>query len=309
MNKTTAFVFPGQGAQFVGMGRDVFDQYPIAKTAFQTADEVLDFPLSRLIFEGPEEELRLTKNAQPALVAVAYALLAVARESVVSLPTPRFVAGHSLGEYTALAAAGVVCFADSVYLARERGRLMYEAGLARPGTMAAIIGMDEAPLAQVCRETGVWIANINSPGQIVISGEIDNINNAAILAKERGAVKAITLQVSGAFHTPLMEPAVAGMETAIAKTSFSVPICPVVGNTTAHPLTTADQIQKELIDQLCNCIRWQQSVTYMIGEGIDTHYEFGPGKVLAGLARRIDKQISTVNIGDAVGIQGLVSGA
>jgi [acyl-carrier-protein] S-malonyltransferase len=294
-----AYVFPGQGAQWVGMGRDLYHNFDSAKAVFEQADEALGFPISQLCFEGPEDELRQTINAQPAIVTISFACLEATRSMNAGLPPASFVAGHSLGEYTALAAAGVLDFATTVYLARERGRLMHEAGQITPGGMVAIIGLDEPALADVCEQTGTHIANINCPGQIVISGAEDNLNQATDLAKARGAYRAIPLQVSGAFHTTLMQPAVDGMAEIIATLSFTEPAIPIIGNTTAQPLTTAESVKQELLEQLCNCIQWQRSVEYMAGDGVSTFIELGPGRVLAGLIKRIDKNVKILNIGDA----------
>ncbi|MFC1862132.1 ACP S-malonyltransferase [Chloroflexota bacterium] len=301
-----AYVFPGQGSQWVGMGRDLYDNLDSAKAIFQEADEVLRLPLSRLCFDGPEDELRLTINAQPALVAISFACLEATHEmSSGSLPTPAFVAGHSLGEYTALAAANVLDFATTVYLARERGRLMHEAGLKRPGGMVAIMGLDEASLAEVCNETDTRIANFNCPGQLIISGAMDNLTKATDLAKAKGASRAIPLPVSGAFHTPLMQPAVDGMSEIIATLDFQDPAIPIIANTTAKPLTTADEVKAELVAQLCNGVQWQRSIEYMSDNGVSTFIEIGPGKVLSGLIKRINKNATTVNIGDAEAIKNL----
>jgi len=298
-----AYVFPGQGSQWVGMGRDLYEDFEAAKTVFDQADEALGFALPRLCFDGPEDELRQTVNAQPAIVTTSFACLEASREAGVTLPPARFVAGHSLGEYTALAAAGVLDFANIVSLARERGRLMHEAGQLTPGGMAAIIGLDETPLAELCAETGAQIANINCPGQIVISGAEENLNQAVELAKSRGAHRVIPLQVSGAFHTPLMQPAVDGMAKAIAELEFNDPTTPIIGNTTARPLTTAQAVKEELLNQLCNCVQWQRSVEYMIADGVSAFIEIGPGKVLAGLVKRIDRNVKIFNIGDAESVR------
>ena len=244
-----AYVFPGQGAQAVGMGRDLYEAFPAARAVFDEADAALGFALSALCFEGPAEELTRTINAQPALLTTSYACLAAARETG-ALPAADFVAGHSLGEYTALAAAGALSFGDAVRLARERGRLMHEAGLLQPGTMAAILGLDEGVLAEICRETGTVIANFNCPGQLVISGGVDSVARTVELAAARGASRTVTLQVSGAFHSPLMQPAVEGMKAALAAVAFRDAAVPVIANVTARPVTQADDIRRELLDQL-----------------------------------------------------------
>jgi [acyl-carrier-protein] S-malonyltransferase len=294
-----AWVFPGQGSQSVGMGRDLFDNVKSARAVFEQADKTLGISLTKLCFEGPEDELRQTINAQPALVTDAFACLAAARELKSSnLPQPAFVAGHSLGEYTALAAAGVVDFATAVRLARERGRLMHEAGQKQPGGMAAILGMDETKLAAVCKESDTVMANINSPGQIVISGGAENITKAMALATAAGASRAIPLQVSGAFHSPLMAPAVEGMVKYLEATKFNNPSIPIIANVTAMPLTSVEDVKKELRLQLTSPVQWQRSVEYMVSQGVTTFIEIGPGKVLTGLIRRINKEAKTVNLGD-----------
>jgi len=301
-----AYVFPGQASQKVGMGRDLYDNFDLAKAVFDQADATLGFSLSRLCFEGPEDELHQTINTQPALVTVSFACLKAAQDIGGSgLPAPSFVAGHSLGEYTALAAAGVLDFTTAVYLARERGRLMYEAGLKNPGGMVAVIGFDEALLAEVCAETDTLIANINCPGQLVISGARENLARAADLAKARGAHRVVPLSVSGAFHTPLMQPAVDGMSEVIPPLDFHEPLIPIVANTTAQPVTIAEQVKAELINQLCHSVQWQRSIEYMIDDGVSTFIEIGPGRVLSGLIRRINRDVKTLNIGDMQAIKDL----
>jgi [acyl-carrier-protein] S-malonyltransferase len=223
------------------------------------------------------------------------------------LPPPAFVAGHSLGEYTALAAANVLDFPTVVYLTRERGRLMYEAGLRKPGGMVAIIGLDEALLAEVCAQTGTWMANINCPGQLVISGAKENLTKATELAKARGAQRTISLPVSGAFHTPLMQSAIDGLSEIIAVLPFHNPLIPIVANTTAQPMTNAEQVKAELLNQLANGVQWQRSIEYMINDGVSTFIEIGPGAVLSGLIRRINKDVKTINIGDVNAIRNLAS--
>jgi [acyl-carrier-protein] S-malonyltransferase len=300
-----AYVFPGQGSQWVGMGLDLYQGYDSARAVFEQADRALGFPISKLCFEGPEEELVQTVNAQPAIVTVSFACLEAARSPNGGLPPASFVAGHSLGEYAALAAAGVLDFATAVYLARERGRLMHEAGQITPGGMAAVIGLDEKPLAEVCQQTGARIANINCPGQIVISGARDNLAKAMELAKERGAYRVIPLQVSGAFHTKLMQPAVDGMTQVMANLRFNDPNVPIIGNTSARPLTTAGAVKEELLAQLCNCVQWQRSIEYMINGSVSTFMEIGPGRVLAGLIKRIDRGVKIINIGDVEAVKNI----
>ena len=305
----TAHVFPGQGAQWVGMGRDLYGTFEAAKVVFKQADDSLGFPLSRLCFDGPEDELEQTINAQPAILTASYACLKAVGEVCGDnqFPPPAFVAGHSLGEYTALAAVGVLDFNDAVYLARERGRLMHQAGLRQPGGMVAVIGLDEVSLAEVCYETGMQIANINCPGQVVISGNAENLTRAADLAKSKGASRTILLKVSGAFHTPLMQPAVDGMSAVIAGLSFRPPLVPIIGNTTAEPLTTGEQVKAELLEQLCKCVQWQRSVEYMVDKGVSSFVEIGPGRVLTGLIKRINRDAKLVNIGGTEAVRNLAN--
>ncbi len=298
-----AYVFPGQGAQWVGMGRDLYEEFASARAVFEQADEVLGFPLSQLCFEGPEEELRLTINAQPAILTVSLACLAAVREVNTGMPSARFVAGHSLGEYTALAVSDVFDFKMAVYLARERGRLMHEADKVRPGSMAAVIGLEESPLHEICQQTGTCIANMNSPGQLVIGGDSDGVTKAMEMARDRGAARVIALAVSAAFHTPLMQPVVESMSGIISRLAFAEPAIPIIANTTARPLTTSEAVKGELVQQLCNCVLWQNSVEYMIGEGVDTFIEIGPGKVLAGLIKRTNREVRTINIGDVEAVR------
>jgi [acyl-carrier-protein] S-malonyltransferase len=301
-----AWVFPGQGSQSVGMGHDLYDNVKSARAIFEQADKSLGFPISRLCFEGPEEELRQTINAQPALVTAAFACLEAAREiNGNELPAPAYVAGHSLGEYTALAVAGVFDFITAVRFARERGRLMHEAGQKRKGSMAAIIGLDETKLADICLKTDTIMANINCPGQIVISGADENVTRAIEMATAAGAGRAIPLQVSGAFHSPLMQPAIEGIIKYINATHFKNPSIPVIGNVTALPLTTVEAVKTELRNQLTSPVLWQRSVEYMVEQGVSTFIEIGPGKVLTGLIRRINKEVKTINIGDLAAIRAL----
>ena len=304
----TAWVFPGQGSQSVGMCRDLYDSVKSARAVFEAADKALGFPLTKLCFEGPEEELRQTVNAQPALVTAGYACLEAAREIAGSkLPAASFTAGHSLGEYTALLAAGVYDFPTAVRLARERGRLMHEAGQKQAGAMAAIMGLDEVKLAEVCKASETVMANINSPGQIVISGAAGNIKKAMELAAAAGASRAVPLQVSGAFHSPLMQPAVEGMTKYIDATAFKKPSIPVIGNVTALPLDSPENIKTELKKQLTSPVQWIRTIEYMSKQGVTTFIEIGPGRVLAGLIKRINKEAITLNLGDLKAINGLLS--
>ncbi len=304
-----AYVFPGQGSQWVGMGRDLYEKFNSARAVFDQADETLGFSLSRLCFEGPEDELRQTVNAQPAIVTDSLACLQAVKEVGGSdgLPPPAFVAGHSLGEYTALAAAGVLDFATAIYLARERGRLMHEAAQKQPGGMVAVLGADEALLAEICTGTSTQIANINCPGQSVISGAKENLVQAVDLLKSRGVSRTIPLPVSGAFHTPLMQPAADGLADVISSLTFQPPLVPIVANTTAQPLATAESIKEELLRQLCHGIEWQRSVEYMISNGVSTFIEIGPGKVLTGLIKRTSREVETINIGDAEAVKNIVN--
>lgn len=293
---SVAFVFPGQGSQIVGMGRTLYEESAAARELFQEADEVVGFRLSRLCFEGPEQELKQTANAQPAILTVSMAYLKAS--PLLNDATPLYVAGHSLGEYTALAVSDVLSFRDALYLARERGRLMQQAGEQNAGGMTAILGLDERAVEDVCRQSGTQIANINCPGQVAISGAPDRLAEAAAIAKAAGAHRVIPLQVSGAFHSPLMAPAVEGMRSAISNLEFSNARVPIIANTTARPIHQPDDIKEELLQQLCHCVRWQSSIEFIIGQGVSTFIEIGPGRVLAGLIRRISKDANIVSVDD-----------
>jgi [acyl-carrier-protein] S-malonyltransferase len=260
-----------------------------------------------MCFGGPEEELQLTKNTQPALLTVSYACLKAIEEiNDGSFPVPDYLAGHSLGEYTALAVANVFDFSTAVYLARERGRLMHEAGQQSPGAMAAVMGLDEDVLTAICQDTTTVIANYNTPGQLVISGMKDDVLKASEQAQAAGASRVVPLNVSGAFHSPLMKPAQEGLADIIASIEFCDPEIPVLANTTALPLLKGDQVKTELIDQLCNGVQWQRSVEYMINNGVSTFIEIGPGRVLSGLVKRINKDVTLQNIGSTEAVQALL---
>jgi [acyl-carrier-protein] S-malonyltransferase len=292
-----AYVFPGQGSQSTGMGLDLYNSYPSARVVFDGADASLGFSLSRLCFEGPEEELTKTHNVQPAILVVSIACLKALEEAnIANFPSPTFVAGHSLGEYAALVAAGALDLNDAVLLVRERGRLMYEAGLKNPGSMLAVIGLDEETVKDISFHSGTEISNINCPGQIVISGAAQALAEADKLAKARGARVLIPLKVSGAFHSALMEPIIAEFSKIVSSFEFHPPLIPIIANVTARPLTDVDSIKEELVKQLRNCIQWQRSVEYMMHSGVTTFYEIGPGRVLSGLLRRINSELQTFNI-------------
>ncbi len=299
-----AYVFPGQGSQAIGMGFDLYQSSPQARQVFEEADQALQFPLSRLCFEGPEEELRETVNAQPAILTVSIAYLKITSE-VNGTIKPVFVTGHSIGEYTALVAANVLAFADAVRLVRERGRLMQEAGKIKPGGMAAVIGLDETSVEEICFETGAQIANINCPGQTVVSGTREAIERSIDLAQSRGAVGVVPLEVSGAFHSSLMQSTVEGMAQAISQVNFRPPEVPIVANSTAKPVTTVDKVKKELLRQLCHCVQWQPSVEYMAGVGVSIFIEIGPGIVLSKLIKRIAKNAQVLNMNDLDSIKAI----
>ena len=279
------------------MGLDLYNSHPTAREVFDEGDASLGFSLSRLCFEGPEEELTKTHNVQPAILVVSIACLrAFEGATIGGFPSPSFVAGHSLGEYTALVAAGALGLADAVLLVRERGRLMYEAGLMNPGSMLAVIGLDEQTVKDICLQSGTEISNINCPGQIVISGAVQPLAEASRLAKARGARVLIPLKVSGAFHSALMEPVIAEFSRIVSDVRFRPPSIPVISNVNARPLTDVDSIREELVKQLRHCIQWQGSVEYMMHSGVSTFYEIGPGRVLAGLIRRINSELQIFNI-------------
>lgn len=303
-SKGISYVFPGQGSQSVGMGLELYESSSAAREVFREADESLGFGLSRLIFEGPSRELQDTMNSQPAIMIVSIACWKAWEEFLGSqAPTPASVAGHSLGEYTSLVVAGVLSFADGVKLVRERGRLMHEASEARPGGMAAIIGLDELAFEHICAETGVELANVNSDEQVVISGDKIAVARAMDLAAARGAKKTVPLKVSGAFHSSLMSYAQEGLSEAIAELNFRDPEIPIVANSLAAPVTTVDEVQGELIEGLCHCVRWKQSVKYMVDSGSSRFVEFGPARVLSSLIRRIDRDVDASTLSDPQSIR------
>ena len=290
-----AFVFPGQGSQSVGMGQELSDSSRAARAVFQEADDTLGIKLSKLIFQGPSRKLQDTINSQPAIMTVSIAALKAWEEFTGSeLETPAALAGHSLGEYTSMVAAGVVSFADGVSLVRQRGRLMQQAAKGRPGGMAAILGLDELATAQICAETGVELANINADDQIVISGDKVAVAQAMDLASARGARKTIPLTVSGAFHSSLMQEAKEGLAEAMVAMEFKDPQSPIIANSDCAELRTGEQVREELVRGLCQCVQWRNTVRCMVDSGISQFVELGPASVLASLIRRIDRGVEAV---------------
>jgi [acyl-carrier-protein] S-malonyltransferase len=288
----TAFVFPGQGSQYVGMGKDLYEGNTQAKALFSKADETLGFSLSKICFDGPEEELRQTKNTQPAIFLHSVVLFNLMKKRKFEM-----AAGHSLGEYSALVAAGALTFEDGLKLVRLRGELMQQAGVEQPGTMAAIVGLDPKTVNGICAEASpagiVQAANFNSPGQIVVSGSITGVRKAMELAKTRGAKIVKELPISGAFHSPLMESAQAGLKAALDRTEIRDAAVPVYANVTARPMRHADEIRSLLYRQLTSPVRWEESVASMVADGATTFTEIGPGKVLQGLVKRINGNVET----------------
>jgi [acyl-carrier-protein] S-malonyltransferase len=299
-NGKIAYIFPGQGSQAVGMGLHLYSQYATSRDVFDQVDRTLGFSLSRLCFEGPEEELTQTINVQPAVLTVSIACLKAAEEIIgSSLPTPDMVAGHSLGEYTALVVAGVLSLPKAACLVRERGRLMNEAAIASPGGMVAVLGLDAKTIEDICLVAGAEISNINCPGQIVVSGAEDKLVEFKRLAEVKGARRIIRLKVSGAFHSRLMQPAADGLHKVISESTFDKPLVPVIANVTADRLNHAEAIKEELAAQMIHCVRWQQSVENMIAGGVTRFVEIGHGQVLADLIKRINPEVLVLNIGDA----------
>ena len=309
----TAFLFPGQGSQVVGMGADVAANYPVAQAVFDEADRILGIPFSQICFSGPEEVLNDTYNTQPALYITSIAILkALQGEQGIAPPRPATIAGHSLGEITALVAAESIDFENGLTLVRERGRLMREAGEKSPGAMAAVLGLDISTLQDICDASAeitdepLVIANDNCPGQIVISGGENALDHALPLAKEQGARHAVKLAVSIAAHSPLMTHAAEGFRQAIENTPMIVPKVPVVGNSTASVMSDVDQIRDELSSQLTSPVRWTETIQLMLNQGITTFVEFGPKAVLKGLLRRIDRSAAGITLETAADIQAVL---
>jgi [acyl-carrier-protein] S-malonyltransferase len=282
------------------MGRDLFDGSPAARRLFETADGVLGYPLSALCFEGPEERLQKTQYAQPAILTASLACLEAAREQG-GLEGAAFAAGHSLGEFSALVAAEALDFESGLRLVQERGRLMQQAAEANPGAMAALLGLDEAAVRAICEQTGAEMCNINAPGQIVIGGSEQAIAAALPLALERGAQRGVRLKVSGAFHTSFMLAVREGMARAVAQAPLRNPQVPIIANTSGQPLTTAGELREELVEQMARPVQWQRSVETLRAQGVGAVIEFGPGRVLTGLVRRIDRSIAVRNVSGMAG--------
>ena len=299
-----AFVFPGQGSQFPGMCKDLYDAHTEAREMCQAADRLLGFSLTDVMFDGSADDLKQTKVTQPAVF-----LHSVVAQRLMTIEQPDMVAGHSLGEFSALVACGALRFEDALLLVSARAQAMQEACEANPGTMAAIIGLPDEKVVEICQEISsneapslegragggvVVAANFNCPGQVVISGEIDAVETACVALKEAGARRALRLPVGGAFHSPLMAPAAEALAEAIRKTEFRKPFCPIYQNVTAKPSMNPEEIRENLLKQLTSPVRWTQSVQNMIADGASEFYEFGPGDVLKGLIRKID---ATVTVG------------
>jgi [acyl-carrier-protein] S-malonyltransferase len=303
-------LFPGQGSQKPGMGKDLHEAFPAARDVFESADKTLETALASLCFNGPAEELTLTHNAQPALLAHGAAIWAVLKDRLG--PHVRAAAGHSLGEFTAYHAAGTLSLADALRLVRRRGELMYESGVRRPGAMAALLGDLKEPIESICArataEAGlVSPANYNSPGQIVISGEESGVDRAMVLAKEAGAKRAMRLNVSGAFHSALMETALDGLSQAVEKIAFANPRFPVFANVNAEPVTLADRAKQLLLQQLTRPVRWTDEVSAMATRFPDALFvEMGPGSVLAGLVKKIAPSVKTMTGGTAAEVTQLM---
>ncbi|MGD8325365.1 MAG: ACP S-malonyltransferase [Sphingomonadales bacterium] len=305
---TRAFVFPGQGSQFVGMGKDLFDAEAKARLVFEEVDDALDAHLSKIIFDGPEDDLRLTENTQPALMAVSMAVVRVLEDRIGPLKDNcSYVAGHSLGEYSALAAAGSLSIADTARLLRLRGQAMQRAVPVGEGAMAALLGLDFADaqeIAEAAAQGGrvCTSANDNAPGQVVVSGHKDAVEKATELAKEKGAKRAVLLPVSAPFHCPLMQPAADEMRDALADATISAPVVPLIANVTADKVEDPDQIRDLLVNQVTGSVRWRESVMRLAEFGVTDLVELGAGKVLSGLTRRIDRSLSGSAIGDMASI-------
>ena len=302
-----SFVFPGQGSQTVGMGRDLYDNFASAKNVFDEVDEALSFNLSKVIFEGDMAELTQTQNTQPALMAMSMAVLStLTKEFDYKTDSVAFVAGHSLGEYSALCAAGVMTLSDTARLLRARGQAMAEAALNNEGTMAVVLGLDFDTVAQIAKDAGVAVANDNSIGQIVLSGSLDGIEKVKELAASAGAKRVLSIPVSGAFHSPLMQSAADKMKEQIQSSLMNTPNIPVVMNVVAEPVTDVAQIKDLLVRQITGTVLWTDTVKFFARQGVEQVVELGAGKVLAGLVKKTEPQMATVSLGDKTSIEDFV---
>jgi [acyl-carrier-protein] S-malonyltransferase len=301
----TALLFAGQGAQVVGMGKDLAGLFPEAKAWFDRANEALGYDLTGICFGGPEPELTRTENAQPGIYAVSWVAFQLLRQQAPALDF-QAVAGLSLGEFTALAAAGALSFEDGLRLVRQRGRFMQEACDATRGGMAAVIGLDEGPTREVCAEAGVALANLNCPGQLVISGEARAIERACELAKAKGARRALPLTVAGAYHSPLMAGAQPKLAGELARVSLQAPGVTVISNVTARPHEGVDAIRARLVEQVTSSVRWEESMRFLVAGGFTRFIELGPGTALGGFMKRIDKTVQMLNVADAASLEAAV---
>jgi [acyl-carrier-protein] S-malonyltransferase len=299
------FVFPGQGSQQVGMGRAMVERYPAAAEVFAEAGRVLGFDLARICFEGPEEELRRTAMAQPALLATSIACLAPLRDAGMR---PQMVAGHSLGEYTALVAAGALSFAEGLRLVARRGELMEAAAREAPGGMAAVLGLATEQVEQLCDACGASVANRNAPGQVVISGPTGALERVMAYARERGARRVMPLNVAGAFHSPSMAPAAEALRREIEAAELCRASVPVIANVSARPLQDPDEIRAALVEQLTGSVRWEESIRHAVAMGAERLIEIGPGTVLAGLFRRIVPELPVASVSDPATLEAVITG-
>ena len=294
-----AYIFPGQGAQFVGMGRDLYSSFSTSKSVFEKADKILGFGISELCFNGPQDKLTSTENAQPAILTVSIAALEAIKEVSNRELEPKFVAGLSLGEYSALVAAGVLSFEDAVYLVRKRGEFMQEAAENNPGKMLSVIGLSKGVVEEICKDANCEIANLNCPGQVVVSGKVEQIEKVMALASEKGAKHSVLLDVSGAFHSSLMKEAEVKLASEIRNVKFNAPNVPIVSNVTATSENSVEKVINNLIKQVSSSTYWEDSVRFMIDNGADSFLEIGPGTILRGLNRRIAPEVKTTNLGNA----------